>query len=79
METQYTISFWLKVQRKYSEERAEEVCHWINDVLGEAVVNPSGKADEFFESLKDGMVLCRSVVAVSDLILWPLNRNRTSG
>jgi len=48
-----------KLQRKYDEGRAEEVSQWINSVLGENVVIASGKAEDFFESLKDGMVLCR--------------------
>lgn len=48
-----------KLQRKYDEGRAEEVSQWINNVLGENIVVATGKAEDFFESLKDGMVLCR--------------------
>lgn len=48
-----------KLQRKYDEGRAEEVSQWINAVLGENIVIASGKAEDFFESLKDGVVLCR--------------------
>ncbi|OQV15821.1 putative Myophilin [Hypsibius exemplaris] len=48
-----------KLQRKYDEGRAEEVSQWINSVLGENLVIASGKAEDFFESLKDGVVLCR--------------------
>lgn len=48
-----------KLQRKYDEARASEVSEWINVVLGDRSVNSTGKAEDFYESLKDGVVLCR--------------------
>ncbi|XP_055331760.1 myophilin-like isoform X2 [Paramacrobiotus metropolitanus] len=48
----------MKLQRKYDETRAEEALAWINDVLGPGSVNTSGKAEDFYEALKDGVVLC---------------------
>jgi len=47
-----------KLQRKYDDARAEEVLQWINSVLGEGTINTSGKAEDFWETLKDGVVLC---------------------
>jgi len=49
-----------KVNAKYSEEHAEEVLQWIQEVLKEDF-STSGDADNFYELLKDGQRLCRLI------------------
>jgi len=47
-----------KVLSKYSEEQASEVLFWIKDVTG-LNFGTNGDADNFYEILRDGTVLCR--------------------
>ncbi|KAF2354364.1 Calponin domain [Trinorchestia longiramus] len=49
-----------KVNAKYDEGQAEQVLEWIKEVLKEDI-NTSGDADNFYEILKDGQVLCRLI------------------
>ncbi|OWR51940.1 myophilin [Danaus plexippus] len=47
-----------KINSKYSEELAEECLEWIRQIIGEPD-NTSGDMDNFYEVLKDGVVLCK--------------------
>nr|ACH56840.1 calponin/transgelin [Simulium vittatum] len=49
-----------KINSKYSEELAQECLEWIKEVTGENI-NVSGDMDNFFEVLKDGVLLCKLV------------------
>lgn len=47
-----------KINSKYSEELAEECLQWIKEITG-SPINTSGDMDNFFEVLKDGVLLCQ--------------------
>ncbi|XP_018008565.1 transgelin-2-like [Hyalella azteca] len=49
-----------KVNAKYDESQAAEVLEWIKEVLKEDL-DTSGDADNFYETLKNGQVLCRLI------------------
>ncbi|KAG8225560.1 hypothetical protein J437_LFUL002077 [Ladona fulva] len=49
-----------KINSKYSEELAQECLEWIKIVTGEDI-NVSGDEDNFYQTLKDGALLCRLV------------------
>ncbi|XP_063980595.1 myophilin [Diachasmimorpha longicaudata] len=49
-----------KINSKYSEELAQECLEWIKVITGENI-NTSGDMDNFYETLKDGTLLCRLV------------------
>ena len=48
-----------QVNAKYSEDQAEEVLCWIKEVLKDEDFSTSGDADNFYEVLKSGQVLCK--------------------
>jgi len=52
-----------KVLAKYNEEQAAECLEWIREVTGLGI-NTDGQADNFFEVLRDGTILCRLVNAL---------------
>ncbi|CAD7082723.1 unnamed protein product [Hermetia illucens] len=47
-----------KINSKYSEELAQECLEWIKEITEEPI-NTSGDMDNFFEVLKDGVLLCK--------------------
>ncbi|XP_036348016.1 myophilin-like, partial [Rhagoletis pomonella] len=47
-----------QINSKYSEELAQECLEWIKIVTGEPI-NTAGDMDNFFEVLKDGVLLCK--------------------
>jgi hypothetical protein len=47
-----------KINSKYSDELANECLEWIKEITGEPI-NTSGDMDNFFEVLKDGVLLCK--------------------
>ncbi|XP_055923593.1 myophilin-like [Eupeodes corollae] len=49
-----------KMNSKYSEELAQEALEWIKTITEEDI-NTSGEAENFFEVLKDGVLLCKLV------------------
>lgn len=49
-----------KINSKYSEELAQESLEWIKTITNEPI-NVSGDMDNFYETLKDGTLLCRLV------------------
>ncbi|KAK7045906.1 Transgelin-3 [Halocaridina rubra] len=52
-----------KINSKYNEEQAGECLDWIADVIG-ADIDKSGNADNFYEILKDGQILCQVINAL---------------
>ncbi|RZF34917.1 hypothetical protein LSTR_LSTR011411 [Laodelphax striatellus] len=49
-----------KINSKYSEELAQECLEWIKSVTNEPI-STSGDMDNFYEILKDGVLLCKLV------------------
>uniref|UniRef100_A0A1B6L9J9 Transgelin n=1 Tax=Graphocephala atropunctata TaxID=36148 RepID=A0A1B6L9J9_9HEMI len=49
-----------KINSKYSEELAQESLEWVRTITNEDF-NTSGDVDNFYETLKDGQLLCRLV------------------
>ncbi|XP_071514927.1 myophilin [Panulirus ornatus] len=49
-----------KVDAKYNEEQAAECLQWIVEVTGQEL-NVSGAADNFYEILRDGVLLCEVI------------------
>jgi len=49
-----------KINSKYSDELAAECLEWIKEVTGEPI-NTSGDMDNFFEVLKNGVLLCKLI------------------
>lgn len=47
----------LQINSKYSEELAQECLEWIKTITGENI-NTNGDMDNFYETLKDGVLLC---------------------
>ncbi|XP_063704046.1 myophilin isoform X2 [Culicoides brevitarsis] len=47
-----------QINSKYSDELAQECLEWIREITGEAI-NVSGDMDNFYETLKDGTLLCK--------------------
>ncbi|KAH7946589.1 hypothetical protein HPB52_001624 [Rhipicephalus sanguineus] len=47
-----------KIQSKYDPELAGQLLAWIKDVTGQDI-NTSGNMDNFYETLKDGVLLCQ--------------------
>lgn len=52
-----------KINSKYSDELAAESLEWIKEVTGEDI-NTSGDMDNFYEVLKNGVLLCKLVNAI---------------
>lgn len=47
-----------QVLSKYDKELAGQLLEWIKEIAGEDI-KTDGSADNFYETLKDGQVLCR--------------------
>jgi len=47
-----------KINSKYSEDHAREVLEWVRELTGEPD-NVSGDADNLYEHLRDGTLLCK--------------------
>lgn len=50
--------FVLQINSKYSEELAQECLEWIKTITGENI-NTNGDMDNFYETLRDGVLLCK--------------------
>ena len=46
---------------KYDPELSHQILVWMKELLNEDI-NTSGEKDDFYETLRDGTVLCRSVL-----------------
>jgi len=63
-----------KIQSKYSDVQANEVLEWIKLITDEAI-NTSGDADNFYEVLKDGTLLCRLVNVIKPDSVKKINQS----
>lgn len=52
-----------KIQAKYDPELAGELLAWVKDVTGKDI-SISGDMDNFYETLKDGVLLCHLVNSI---------------
>lgn len=50
----------MQINSKYSDELAAECLEWIKEVTAEPI-NTAGDMDNFYEVLKDGVILCKLV------------------
>jgi len=64
-----------KIQSKYVDEHAHEVLEWIKTVTGESI-NTSGEPDNFYETLKDGTLLCKLVNVLKEGSVKKLNQSQ---
>ena len=48
----------MQINSKYSEDHAREVLEWVRELTGEPD-NVSGDADNLYEHLRDGTLLCK--------------------
>lgn len=49
---------FLQINSKYNDEQASEALEWIQ-MLTKQNINTSGDMDNFYETLKDGTLLCQ--------------------
>ncbi|XP_011498311.1 PREDICTED: myophilin [Ceratosolen solmsi marchali] len=63
-----------KINSKYSEELAQESLEWIKAITGENI-NTSGDMDNFYETLRDGTLLCRLVNCIKENSVKKINQN----
>lgn len=59
--------FLLQINSKYSEELAQECLEWIKTITG-GNINTNGDMDNFYEILKDGVLLCQYLNFLTMLI-----------
>ncbi|BFF98009.1 myophilin [Drosophila madeirensis] len=64
-----------KINSKYSEELAQESLEWIKAVTAEPI-NTSGDTDNFFEVLKDGVILCKLANALQPGSIKKVNESK---
>jgi len=64
-----------KINSKYSEELAAESLEWIKEITGEPI-NTSGDPDNFFEVLKDGVLLCKLINCIKAGSIKKVNESK---
>ncbi|KAL0275692.1 UNVERIFIED_CONTAM: hypothetical protein PYX00_003481 [Menopon gallinae] len=64
-----------KVNEKYSEELAQECLEWMRLITNENI-SVSGDMDNFFETLKDGTLLCRLVNCIQPGSVKKINESK---
>ncbi|XP_050300742.1 myophilin isoform X2 [Anthonomus grandis grandis] len=64
-----------KVNAKYSEQLASECLEWVRSITGEDI-NTAGDMDSFYETLKDGTLLCRLVNAIQPGTIKKINNTQ---
>lgn len=69
------LVFSLQINSKYSDELAAESLEWIKEVTGEPI-NTSGDMDNFFEVLKDGVILCKLVNSLQPGTVKKVNESK---
>lgn len=62
-----------KVNAKYSEELAQESLEWIKTITEENI-NVAGDMDNFYEVLKDGILLCKLANCIKPGIVKKVNQ-----
>ncbi|KAL7286573.1 hypothetical protein TKK_0019200 [Trichogramma kaykai] len=63
-----------KINSKYSEELAQESLEWIKMITNENI-NTSGDMDNFYDTLKDGTLLCRLVNCIKPNSVRKINQS----
>lgn len=66
---------WFQINSKYSEELAQESLEWIKAVTAEPI-NTSGDTENFFEVLKDGVILCKLANALQPGSIKKINESK---
>lgn len=69
------VRFVPQINSKYSDELAAESLEWIKEVTGEPI-NTSGDMDNFFEVLKDGVILCKLANALQPGTVKKVNESK---
>jgi len=64
-----------KINSKYSDELAAECLEWVKEITGEPI-NTSGDMDNFFEVLKDGVILCKLVNSIKPGSVKKINESK---
>lgn len=64
-----------KINSKYSEELAQECLEWIKTITGDNI-NTNGDMDNFYETLKDGILLCQLVNDIKEGSVKKINKTR---
>jgi len=64
-----------KINSKYSEELAQESLEWVRAITDEPI-NVSGDTDNFYETLKDGTLLCRLVNCLKSGSVTKVNQSQ---
>lgn len=70
----YFLSY-SQINSKYSEELAAECLEWIKEITGEPI-NTSGDTDNFFEVLKDGVLLCKLINTIKPGQIKKVNESK---
>uniref|UniRef100_A0A336LWQ9 CSON004582 protein n=1 Tax=Culicoides sonorensis TaxID=179676 RepID=A0A336LWQ9_CULSO len=63
------------INSKYSDELAQECLEWIREITGEDI-NVSGDMDNFYETLKDGTLLCKLVNQIKPGTIKRVNESK---
>lgn len=75
------FNFWwfcllnFQINSKYSDELAQECLEWVREITGEAI-NVSGDMDNFYETLKDGVLLCKLVNTLKPGTVKKINESK---
>lgn len=64
-----------KINLKYNDELAAECLEWIMEVTGEPI-NMSGDMENFYEMLKDGVILCKLINALEPGRIKKVNESK---
>ncbi|BES93954.1 Calponin family repeat [Nesidiocoris tenuis] len=64
-----------KINSKYSEELANEVLEWVKAITGEPT-NTSGDMDNFYEVLRNGVLLCKLVNIMKPGVIKKINESQ---
>lgn len=70
-----TFRYFFQINSKYSDELANESLEWIKEITGEPI-NTSGDMDNFFEVLKDGVILCKLANALQPGSVKKVNESK---
>lgn len=71
----FFFSFVFQINSKYSDELAQECLEWVREITGEAI-NVSGDMDNFYETLKDGVLLCKLVNTIKPSTVKRINESK---
>ncbi|CAK1546254.1 unnamed protein product [Leptosia nina] len=63
-----------RINSKYNDTIATETLEWVQQVIGEPI-NTAGDADNLYETLKDGAVLCKLVNKFQEGLVKKVNKS----